>query len=122
MNVIDLSVDDTAREISLNDTMLTHSIGKALAKHYPKHIWAVNVNSQGGVVDIKAFSVSYEYGYRLLYTEVANDPGLRCVIRAGGEILERANLSRGQYKGEQAKHVDGFKKGHNDLLKLGIKV
>ena len=91
------------------DVVLAKNSADLLEQHYPGYLWAVNVNSEGGVMDIKNYRVSYKYGYRLFLSEVYQDPTLKCVIRAGGEILERANLARSGDIGDAVTHVDGVK-------------
>lgn len=76
------------------DIALAKDMADLLQRHYPNHLWAVNVNSDGGVADIKAINISSIYGYRLFLSKVYQDPTLRCVIKAGGEILERAHKAR----------------------------
>lgn len=115
-----IQIIDTIRDVTLNDKMLCYNVGKVLNKHYPDHIWAVNVNSQGGVVDILAYNISKEYGMRLLYTEVANDPSLTCVIKAGGELLERAWKARGRNDGQKPATLEGAKLGDRIAIENGI--
>jgi len=92
-----------------SEEMLAKDAADALNRHYPGHLWAVNVNAdeKGGVMTIKNFSVSFKYGYTLHLAKL--DPTMKRVIKAGGEILERANLARGKSNGEKATHVDGVK-------------
>lgn len=105
----------------LYDRKVAASIADKLNAHYPGHLWAVNVNSSptGGVVNIFDFAISSRYGYVLHLKTVLNDPTLKCVIKAGGEILERANFARGRAKGEFATHVDGMLDKHQPT-KSGI--
>jgi predicted enzyme related to lactoylglutathione lyase len=79
-----------------------------LQKHYPGYIWAVNVNSEktGGVMTIKNFSVSYQWGMILHLDKL--DAKLKKVVRAGGELLERGRMARGLRKDLKAAHVDGI--------------
>lgn len=78
-----------------------------LHQHYPGHLWAVNVNSVGGTVNIFNLALSSIYGYLLRMTTVEHDAQLKCVMRAGGELLERARLAK-QYKGDIPTLVDGM--------------
>jgi len=94
------------------DITLAHKISGMLNKHYPAHLWAVNVNSQGGVVDIKDFASSMQYGYRLLYKDVERDHDLKCCIKAGGEILERSGMKRGKWDGQLPTHIEGVRDKH----------
>lgn len=95
----------------LYDRETAARIANKLNQHYPGHMWAVNVNSveTAGVVNIFNFAVSSKYGYVLHLSTVQNDPTLKCVVKAGGEILERASFARGQAKGEFATHIEGAK-------------
>ena len=103
-------------KIEAQDMMLATDISRKLDQHYPGHLWAVNVNSIGGVVDIKNFAISMLYGYRLLLADVDQDSTRKACIRGAGELLERANMRRGQARiGEKATYVDGVPKKHQPL-------
>lgn len=94
----------------MNDMNMAKDIAETLFKHYPGYMWAVNVTS--GVAVIKCLNVSSLYGFILKYKEIKDDAGFRAkeVVRAGGEILERANMARGERRyGEVAATVDGIK-------------
>ena len=95
-----------------NDELLACRASELLQKHYPGYVWAVNVNSEdtGGVMTIKNFSVSSSYGMILHIAKLDNK--LKKVVRAGGELLERAKLIRGKGKGIIAEHVDGIPEYH----------
>ena len=100
-------------KIELQDQMLAQDISRKLDKHYPGHVWAVNVNSDGGVVTIKNFAISYLYGFLLKLDQVQNDPTRKSCIMAAGEILERASFRVGGARiGETAKKVDGVAEKH----------
>lgn len=78
-----------------NDFVMSKRIAEKLHEHYPGHLWACRANTQGGVVEIKNLAVTNVKGYLLLLSEVYADPALKCIIEAGGEMLERAGLKRG---------------------------
>ena len=103
------------------DFELSKKIADKLNEHYPGHLWAVNVNSDQnqGVCNIFNFAISKRYGYVLHVSTIERDTTLKCVVKAGGEILERASFMRGEAKGEYAKHVDGLKDRHQPT-KAGI--
>lgn len=90
------------------DMGMAKDIAEELHAHYPGHLWAVHV--RGGVAIIKALNISSLWGYVLKLAEIQHDAGLRMkeVMRAGGEILERAKMARGQYQGGKAESVDGI--------------
>jgi len=103
--------------LTIADTEYTQDIGMAkdiadtLFEKYPGYMWGVNVKS--GVAVIKCLNVSSLWGYILKYKDIAHDATFRRreVIKAGGEILERAKLARGARQfGEKAITVDGIKK------------
>ena len=83
-------------------------IAETLHAHYPGHLWAVTI--QGGVAIIKALNISSLWGYVLKQAHIQHDAGLRhrAVMRAGGEILERAAMARAAYNGQKAKAVEGI--------------
>lgn len=103
-----------------NDEILAKRAADMLNRHYPGHLWAVNVNSdeKGGVMVIKNFSVSYRYGYTLHLSKL--DVDLKKVMRAGGEILERARMRRGSGTGDNALYVDGLPDRHQPIPGIGL--
>lgn len=94
--------DDCTWEMKIAKQCADH-----LHKHYPGHLWAVNVNKDGGVVNIFNLALSSLWGYVLHTTTVIHDPELKCVMRAGGELLERARLKK-RYSGELPAEVEGM--------------
>ncbi len=104
------SIDENT--YTLQDEMMAKRAVELLNKHYPGYRWAVNVNSlaTGGVMIIKNFTVSYRYGYTLHLDKL--DAKFKKVKMAGGEILERANLARGQNEGWDPEYIDGVLDKH----------
>lgn len=101
-----LAIADTEQ---LHDMGMAKDIAETLFEKYPGYMWGVNVKS--GVAVVKCLNVSSLYGYILKYKDIANDAGVRKreIIRAGGEILERAKLNRGERElGKMATSVDGI--------------
>lgn len=103
---------------------LCADIIKKLVDHYPGYVWMVEVDDRPtvGMVNIYNQDVNVElfsnasYGYQFFLSRVQNDPNLKCVIMAGGEILERARLARSANKGEEIKIVDGVADHHQPLI------
>ncbi|MDI3349079.1 hypothetical protein PIGBHMHK_00645 [Mycoplasmopsis arginini] len=79
-------------------------------KHYPNHLWAVSV--KGGIIVIKAMNISSNHGVVIKMNDVMHDVKVRSreVMRAGGELLERARLVRGAYNGDKALTLEGAPK------------
>lgn len=96
---------------------LAKEIGDKLHEHYPGYPWAVSVNngSTQGTVNIYNWALSQRYGYVLHLTTVQNDPTLKCVLLAGGELLERGRLLRGEAQGEYAEVIDGLPDKHQPI-------
>ncbi|MEN6440933.1 MAG: hypothetical protein ABFD97_20375 [Syntrophobacter sp.] len=84
-----------------SDVMLGAEAHRILSRHYPEHEWYVGVDSEGGMMLIFALNISSRWGYRLKLARVYMDPDLKCVMRAGGEILERAAMVRGRWDEDQ---------------------
>jgi hypothetical protein len=101
-----LAIADTEQ---LQDMNMAKDIADTLFVQYPGYMWGVNVTS--GVAVIKCLNVSSNHGFVLHYSQIKDDAGFRKkeVLRAGGEILERAGMRRGSRRvGEKAVKVDGI--------------
>lgn len=104
-------IESGKSEEMLAEFKLAKECTDILQNHYPNHLWAVNINTEGGIAIVKNMSVSTLYGYVIHLTNLLNDPKRRKIIEAGGEILERSSLAR-RNNGDLAKHVDGMKDKH----------
>ena len=100
-----------AHKVELADKILAKNIGEILHRHYPGHLWAIHVDSEGGVVNIRNLRVSFLYGYvfhiKNLYP--FDSQVVRKVVNAGGELLERAAIVRGKSDQQNSTHVEGVK-------------
>lgn len=100
------------------DMTMAKDIAETLFKHYPGYMWAVNVKS--GIALIKCLNISSLYGFVLKYKDIKDDAGFRQkeVLRAGGELLERAKMNRGaRQEGSKVLTVDGIA----DYKPLGVR-
>lgn len=83
-------------EADLRDIETCKSVADVLMKHYPGHIWHIEVNSEtAGVCNIKLnypdkLGILPKWGYRLHLHNLNAER----IMRAGGEILERYRLAR----------------------------
>jgi hypothetical protein len=93
------------------DEVMAKNVAEDLHAHYPGHMWAVHVDSEGGVVNIFNLRISGQWGMRLFYRDLAlyDSEAKRKVLMAGGELLERAKMVRGRATGELAYEVEGAK-------------
>jgi len=107
----------------LADIQLLNRVMAVLMTKYPGYQWRAGVNDDrlGGVLYIMNLDINAAiygntpYGYVLKLTTVYADPALKCVMKAGGEILERARLARGQATGKEPIHIEGVKLHHQPI-------
>lgn len=77
------------------DLALTKMIAEVLERHYPAHPWMVEVSHAKGCAFISLpIIMKRNQKYVLHIDKLKMDPGLRSVMRAAGEILERHNVPR----------------------------
>ena len=104
-----------------DDLALAKRITDKLEKEYPGYLWGVLFNEEGGVVQIVNESVQHPlrtnelYAFTLYLKRFDTDPDMKCVVRAGGEILERARLDRRFNRGETPTRIDGVKEKHQPI-------
>lgn len=78
--------------------LLTKNAANLLERHYPGGWgWALNPDEAGGVLNIRCLRLSGQHGYTLKLADIQNDPHLRAVVRAGGELLERYGYRAGPF-------------------------
>ena len=71
-----------------------------LSKIYPNHLWMVG-SAPGGVLCIKHGAGDASYGYTVDVPGAATSSELeRAIVNGGGELLERMNMKRGAWNGE----------------------
>jgi len=116
--------------VTMMDIELVGRVFKKLHDCYPGHKWEIEFNSEpsGGVLHIinPALNAALSFtngtwGYTLHLKTIYTDPDLKCVMRAGGELLERMELARGHHKREQAiLRVHGVPDRNQPINKLVI--
>ena len=115
---------------NLADVRLVGDVHEVLNRHYPGYTWVVGLNDEGlgGVMSIMNMDVNMQilgnpsWGYVLKLSTVYQDPSLKCVVKAGGAILESAGLSRNGNKCEVVKKIDGLPNKYgllNDMVQNG---
>lgn len=84
-------------QVSANEHVMARNMAETLHRHYPGHLWAVNV--QGSVANVLNLSLSGRWGFTLhIPSQYSASDFDRQVMRAGGEILERYRLTRGRMR------------------------
>jgi len=72
-----------------------------LSKHYPNHWWMIGW-APGAVLVIKLGGADAQYGYTVDAGKAASISELEhAIMYGGGELLERLNLPRGAWNGEE---------------------
>jgi hypothetical protein len=86
-------VEGTVKEVNI-----ARKVCEKLNQVYPGYYWHVGANGvdtgNNGIVTICCATLSMEVGYNLFVSTVLNDPDLKCVVKAGGMILETFGVSR----------------------------
>jgi hypothetical protein len=90
-----------AKSTDTMDFAVAKNVADVLNKHYAGYMWAVNADSQTGMVQIRNLSLSGDWGFNLHMTKVQEDVSGKLIRDAGGEILERYRVSRGMIKHQQ---------------------
>lgn len=99
--LIDIESPEAAMHRHANDMNMAKTLSEALNKHYPGHLWGVNVEGRTGLITIRNLYLSGQWGYVLKIGDVYSISALeRDAVRAGGEILERFAMSRAQFKAD----------------------
>lgn len=122
---MDLHVE-TVPTHGVADIFLIARAQQVLADAYPGYSWIVGLNDEslGGVMTIMNLEVNTQllgapnWGFVLKLSRIYADPSLKCVIMAGGAILESANLLRGRNIDQTIKNIDGV--DHRKFPLIGI--
>jgi len=79
---------------------LAKMVAEILTDVYPVHMW--HVGWQGGAIVIKHAATDNRFGF-ILPREFSYSELRRNVLLGGGELLERAGLTRGAWDGEMGR-------------------
>lgn len=78
-------------------TLLAKGCAEVLERHYPSWMWAIEPDAKQGIINIYSLRISGKWAYTLHIATIQNDPNLKDVLRAGGELLERFGFRRVGY-------------------------
>lgn len=102
LKLLDLTSTDDLKQKSLAE-----ATARILVEKYPAHNWTIGW--QGGSIWFKNKAISDEFGMWLhpemsaTFSEYKDK-----VVRFAGELLERAHMVRGAWKGNQAVVLEGL--------------
>ena len=97
--------------IAMANQAIARQVAETLEKHYPGHGWMVRANVETGIVQIYNLLLDGNWGFVLKIDALATDPSMKLTIRAGGELLERYNLSRSALKVKEYESIKRDFKG-----------
>jgi hypothetical protein len=90
--------DDEIDYFAAANFALGKQIKAALDEWYPGHRWHVWPHHAGGIVGITLPILMARNLYQVVHIATLNaDPGMKCIMRAAGECLERQNQPRGPF-------------------------
>ena len=96
------TVEETSVDAeTITMTAFARATCEALSKHYPNHIWMVGFHP-GMVLAVKNMAIAEgKYGYTIDASKIATSSELeRLAVLAGGELLERCGVKRGDWNGD----------------------
>jgi len=102
---------DESPEQALKEYDIAGNLAEVLIKHYPAHLWGVNVDLRGGIVQVTNMRLSGRWGFVLLLKDVLADTTNRLIINAGGELLERYRMKRTGFDEAQYENLKTDKLG-----------
>jgi len=79
------------------DEALARKIWAVLQYHYPGHPWGVAVQHSQGVAMVQ-IPPYVNWSFVIHLNTLNGDPGMKSVVRAGGEMLERYSIPRSGFK------------------------
>ncbi len=89
-------------EADLRDMRVSKDVGDTLARVYPGYRWLVNAQFDQGIVDLRCGQVHGLFGATIhLRRYYSASSFKRTVIGFGGELLERARLSRTRARNDE---------------------
>lgn len=93
---------ETATSRDLADMTTAKAVADVLDRHYPGHLWKVNVDSMNGIATVLNMRLSGNWGFILKLTDTYSGSEFeKRVMLAGGELLERYRLHTGAFRQSQ---------------------
>lgn len=84
------------------DYAIAKQIAEILHTQHPGHLWGVTVQSDQGIATVRNLRLSGNHGFVLKLRDIVTYKELyKRTVWAGGELLERYNISRGRFKEDE---------------------
>jgi len=94
----EIGIDEITSTGDIAQMEVAKMVAQILTEIYPVHLW--RVGWQGGAIVVKHSATDNRYGYIMPPENFSYSDLRHAVMLAGGEILERAGLTRGAWDGE----------------------
>jgi hypothetical protein len=78
------------------NTALCRLVGRKLEQEFPGVPWGVDAQIESGIVKVCVQGFA-QWPYVIHVSTLKGDPSLRAVRKAGGELLERFQISRSKF-------------------------
>jgi len=111
-----IGLDDDIKSAEQEQDIAKH-VSEVLTQQYPDHMWAVNVDLDGGIATVMNLRLSGNHGFVLHLNNILHmgrNTFNKTVRDAGGELLERYRIRRGRYD------IDEYSQLHEDTAGLLI--
>lgn len=100
--------DPKDAEFAIIDAEIAKVLGYELCRQYPDRGWEVIANSEQGVANIYNSHVTARYGYIWRLAEIRESSFVKDIMRIGGELLDRAGLTRGKFDEVEVMELQKF--------------
>jgi hypothetical protein len=98
----------TASMLQAYEFGVAKTIFEKLWEHYPGYDWKVKVDSIGGIATVQLPRLHHStIAYIVKLDDMASDPNLLTIRKAGGELLERFKLVRARVN--RAEYTDAIR-------------
>lgn len=94
-------LNPNALQLTLTAKRVATRTAVALDKHYHGHIWRINVDPEGGVVNVTPRDLPGRWGFT---DRLANWTETR-MVKMAGELLERYRIRRGTADPDEMVHM-----------------
>lgn len=117
-------------ETELRDIETAKMIAIKAEKEFPGYMWAVSASAKQGVVRVWSMRLDGNWGFYLHYPSFENDPSLKAVTKACGEILERFRVRLGRANEDQleglatvaGKHIFDYHEAKNGKVSESVRL
>lgn len=89
-------IHDPDMKMAAANERLCAAIMRVLLKHYNCPFWCIEAAHEHGIVKVWLQGFA-QWPYVVHIATLKSDPGFKCIVRAGGELLERFRIPRNSF-------------------------